>query len=79
MHDLKLSLDNRIVKYYIGFMNNKITNFEQLKEQLPDDFKMSDKNTLLLIQTVFELTRDNNELIQLLDRRIKLLELKLKN
>ncbi len=79
MHDLKLSLDNRIVKYYIGFMNNKITNFEQLKEQLPDDFKMSDKNTLLLIQTVFELTKDNNELIQLLDRRIKLLELKLKN
>ena len=60
-------------------MNNKITNFEQLKEQLPDDFKMSDKNTLLLIQTVFELTRDNNELIQLLDQRIKSLELKLKN
>jgi hypothetical protein len=60
-------------------MNNKITNFEQLKELLPDDFKMSDKNTLLLIQTVFELTRDNNELVQLLDQRIKSLELKLKN
>jgi len=60
-------------------MDNKIKTFEQLKEQLPDNFKMSDKDTLLLIQTVFELTRDNNELIQLLDKRIKLLELKLKN
>ena len=59
-------------------MNNKIKNFEQLK-QLPDNFTMSDKDTLLLIQTVFELTRDNNELIQLLDQRIKSLELKLKN
>jgi hypothetical protein len=60
-------------------MDNKIKTFEQLKEQLPDNFTMSDKDTLLLIQTVFELTRDNNELIQLLDKRIKLLELKLKN
>ena len=40
---------------------------------------MADKDALLLIQTVFELTRDNNELIQLLDQRIKALELKLKN
>ena len=60
-------------------MDNKIKTFEQLKEQLPDNFTMSDKDTLLLIQTVFELTRDNNELIQLLDQRIKALELKLKN
>ena len=60
-------------------MDNKIRTFKQLKQQLPDDFKMSDKDTLLLIQTVFELTRDNNELIQLLDQRIKSLELKLKN
>ena len=60
-------------------MDNKIKTFEQLKEQLPDNFTMSDKDTLLLIQTVFELTRDNNELIQLLDQRIKSLELKLKN
>ena len=60
-------------------MDNRIKTFEQLKEQLPDNFTMSDKDTLLLIQTVFELTRDNNELIQLLDKRIKLLELKLKN
>jgi|TARA_R100001460_G_scaffold3953_1_gene11527 hypothetical protein len=51
---------------------------EQLK-LLPDNFKMADKDALLLIQTVFELTRDNNELIQLLDQRIKALELKLKN
>ena len=60
-------------------MDNKIKNFEQLKQQLPDNFKMSDKDTLLLIQTVFELTGDNNELIKLLDQRIKSLELKLKN
>tara|TARA_R100000697_G_scaffold32303_1_gene43465 strand:- start:300 stop:482 length:183 start_codon:yes stop_codon:yes gene_type:complete len=60
-------------------MNDRIKNFEQLKKQLPDNFTMSDKDTLLLIQTVFELTRDNNELIRLLDQRIKSLELKLKN
>ena len=60
-------------------MDNKIKTFEQMKESIPDNFKMSDKDALLLIQTVFELTRDNNELIQLLDKRIKLLELKLKN
>ena len=60
-------------------MDNKIKNFEQLKQQLPDNFTMSDKDTLLLIQTVFELTGDNNELIKLLDQRIKSLELKLKN
>jgi len=60
-------------------MDNRIKDFKQLKEQLPDNFTMSDKDTLLLIQTVFELTRDNNELIRLLDQRIKSLELKLKN
>ena len=60
-------------------MDNKIKNFEKLKQQLPDNFTMSDKDTLLLIQTVFELTGNNNELIQLLDQRIKSLELKLKN
>ena len=60
-------------------MDNKIKNFEKLKQQLPDNFTMSDKDTLLLIQTVFELTGNNNELIKLLDQRIKSLELKLKN
>ena len=48
-------------------------------ETLPDNFKMSDKQTLVLIRDLFEMIKDNNELIQLMDKRIKLLELKLKN
>ena len=45
-------------------------------EQLPNDFKMSDKQTLTLIRDLFEMVKDNNELIQLMDKRIKLLEKK---
>ena len=48
-------------------------------ETLPDSFKMSDKSTLIMIRDLFEMIKDNNELIQLMDKRIKLLELKLKN
>ena len=48
-------------------------------EQLPNDFKMADKQTLTLIRDLFEMVKDNHELIKLLDNRIKLLELKLKN
>jgi len=48
-------------------------------EELSEDFKMSDKQTLLLIRDLFEMIKDNNELIQLLEKRIKILELKLKN
>jgi len=73
---LKLTLDNRIVKYYIGFMN-KHKKIEV--ETLSDDFKMSDKSTLIMIRDLFEMVKDNNELIQLLDKRIKILELRLKN
>ena len=78
MHDLKLALDNRIVKYYIGFMNK----YDRQKvniEELSNDFKMSDKQTLILIRDLFEMVKDNNQLIQLLDKKIKILELKLKN
>jgi hypothetical protein len=78
LHNLKLSLDNRIVKYYIGFMNK----YERQKlkvETLPDSFKMSDKSTLIMIRDLFEMIKDNNELIQLMDKKIKILELKLKN
>jgi hypothetical protein len=53
--------------------------YEQQKikvEQLPNDFKMSDKQTLTLIRDLFEMVKDNNKLINLLDKRIKLLELK---
>ncbi len=48
-------------------------------ETLSDTFKMSDKNTLIMIRDLFEMVKDNNELIQLMDKRIKLLELRLKN
>ncbi len=78
MHNLKLSLDNRIVKYYIGFMNK----YDRQKvniEELSNDFKMSDKQTLILIRDLFEMVKDNNQLIQLMDKKIKILELKLKN
>ena len=48
-------------------------------EGLSNDFKMSDKQTLILIRDLFEMVKDNNQLIQLLDKKIKILELKLKN
>jgi hypothetical protein len=48
-------------------------------ETLPDNFEMSDKITLVMIRDLFEMIKDNNELIQLMDKRIKLLELRLKN
>ena len=48
-------------------------------ETLSDNFKMSDKSTLIMIRDLFEMVKDNNELIQLLDQKIKILELKLKN
>ena len=73
---MKLALDNRIVKYYIGFMN-KHKKIEV--ETLSDTFKMSDKSTLIMIRDLFEMIKDNNELIQLMDKRIKILELRLKN
>ena len=56
--------------------------FEKLKiniEELPQEFKMSDKQTLILIRDLFEMIKDGNKSIHLLDDRIKLLELKLKN
>ncbi len=48
-------------------------------EELSNDFKMSDKQTLILIRDLFEMVKDNNQLIQLVDKKIKILELKLKN
>ena len=45
-------------------------------ETLSDTFKMSDKQTLIMIRDLFEMIKDNNNLIQLMDKRIKLLELK---
>ena len=48
-------------------------------EELPHNFKMSDKQTLMLIRDLFEMVKDNNKLIQLLDKRVRILGLKLKN
>ena len=51
--------------------------YEQQKEkieQLPDDFNMSDKQTMFLIADLFEMVKDNNKLINLLHKRIKILE-----
>ena len=53
--------------------------YEQQKvkvEQLPDDFKMSDKQTMVLIKDLFEMVKDNNKLIQLNTQRIRILEKK---
>ena len=43
-------------------------------EQLHDNFKISDKQLMILIESLFEMVKDNNKLINLLDKRIKLLE-----
>ena len=48
-------------------------------ETLPDNFEMSNKQTLVLIRDLFEMIKDNNKLIQLMSKRIKILELRLKN
>ena len=48
-------------------------------ESLPNDFKMSDKQTLVFIRDLFEMVKDNHKLYELMDQKIKLLELKLKN
>ena len=45
-------------------------------ENLPENFKISDKQLLILISDLFEMIKDNNKLINLLDKRIKLLEKK---
>ena len=43
-------------------------------ESLPDDFKMTDKEILNFIRDLFEMIKDNNQLINILDKKIKLLE-----
>ncbi len=60
---------------YRIIMNKNIKHIENL----PDDFKMPDKEILKFIGNLFEMIKDNNQLIQLIDKRIKILELRLKN
>ena len=43
-------------------------------EQLDDNFKISDKQLMILIESLFEMVKDNNKLISLLAKRVKLLE-----
>jgi len=43
-------------------------------KNLPDHFTLSDKDTLDMINRLFEMVRLNNDLINMLDKRIKLLE-----
>ena len=43
-------------------------------ESLPEDFEISDKKLLILISDLFEMIKDNNKLINLIDKRLKLLE-----
>ena len=45
-------------------------------ENLPENFKISDKQLLILISDLFEMVKDNNTLINILDKRVKLLEKK---
>ena len=49
--------------------------FEDRKmHELDNNFKISDKQLMMLIENLFEMVKDNNKLINLLDKRIKLLE-----
>jgi len=43
-------------------------------KNLPDHFTLSDKDTLDMINRLFEMVKLNNNLINMLDKRIKLLE-----
>ena len=56
-----------------------IKNIKLDTESLPENFNLSDKQTITFIRDLFEMVKDNNQLIQLMDKKIKLLELKLKN
>ena len=47
-------------------------------KNLPDHFTLSDKDTLDMINRLFEMVRLNNDLINMLDKKIKLLETKVK-
>ena len=47
-------------------------------KNLPDHFTLSDKDPLDMINRLFEMVRLNNDLINMLDKKIKLLETKVK-
>ena len=47
-------------------------------KNLPDHFTLSDKDTLSMINQLFEMVKLNNELINIMDKKIKVLEAKAK-
>tara|TARA_R100000455_G_C6177045_1_gene56274 strand:+ start:335 stop:535 length:201 start_codon:yes stop_codon:yes gene_type:complete len=65
-------------------MTVKVESDEKMKyrrdaiKDLPDDFKMPDKEILSGINQLFEMIQLNNSLINIMDDKIKLLEAKAK-
>jgi len=47
-------------------------------KNLPDHFTLSDKDTLDMINRLFEMVQLNNNLINIMDKKIKVLEAKAK-
>ena len=47
-------------------------------ENLPNHFELSGKDTITLINQLFEMINLNNKLINMMDKKIKLLEAKAK-
>ena len=47
-------------------------------KNLPDHFTLSDKDTLSMINKLFEMVKLNNQLINIMDKKIKVLEAKAK-
>jgi DNA-binding ferritin-like protein (Dps family) len=52
---------------------------KQKIQDLPETFTCSDKQMLSYMVDLFEMIKDNHQLIQILGKKIDLLELKLKN
>jgi hypothetical protein len=47
-------------------------------ENLPDNFELSGRDTITMINQLFEMIKLNNKLINAMDKKIKLLEAKAK-
>ena len=47
-------------------------------KNLPDHFTLSDKDSLSMINQLFEMVKLNNQLINIMDKKIKVLEAKAK-
>ena len=47
-------------------------------ENLPDHFELTGKDTITMINQLFEMVKLNNQLINIMDKKIKVLEAKAK-